>query len=506
MKNLFRMFAAVVVAAAALSCEKVDVNEEKSGEAAVITFTADFAATKTGFDAGKLTWEAGDKIAVCDGETVEVVSLKAENIKSDGASAVINVTRLKTDAEKYYAVFPAACAYTVVDETIEDSFIKNGCIQISTGDILRDKKETFKSYAVSDMAGGNLCFQNIGAIVYFKTGRTDVGSVTFKSNVSGMTMSNALVDPSTGAVTNREYGAAREVEYSLNGATEAFIPVSAGVEFKGGYTLTVYNRSKFILGAISTDSDLTFENGHYYTVKDFDSRLGRIPGKFTVNRDGDQVNFATGNLICKLGAFEFERNQVVCVTRFDQTYVSHFYWNGDAANAYCIDFSGNSGRSLFTDDPDFTVSGLKDVWRTLSSSEWKYILGTEGTQGADFRDVDNRFAEAKVGNVAGLMIFPDDFKWDALTMGLEPMYNIVGDVAFDNVYSADNFAAMEKVGVVFLPTTGCRNGSSIENAGSGYYWAGDFPASSLFFGDVIRPDDQDFYDVGCCIRLVADCQ
>ena len=82
MKSVFKMIAIIMMMAAVFSCEMTEAPEEVEVKDSTMTFTAGFLVTKTDFNEGKLTWEAGDKIAVCDGATVEIVTLKADDIKS----------------------------------------------------------------------------------------------------------------------------------------------------------------------------------------------------------------------------------------------------------------------------------------------------------------------------------------------------------------------------------------------------------------------------------------
>ncbi len=535
MKNIFKMIAIAMMMATVFSCEKTETPEVEPEKDTTMTFTADFLATKTGFNEGKLTWEAGDKIAVCDGANVEVVTLKADDLKSEGASAEIKTTTLATDASEYYAIFPAACAYTVVDNNINNTFIKDGSIQIFIGTTDRDKSQTFKSYAVASEAGGHFLFKNVDAIVYFKTERTDIASVKFESNESGYVCGNVLINPSTEEITRLNYCAGRDISYKLNGDKEAYIPVRAGVNFEGGYTLTAYDSSNNVLGTIRTSTGLTFENGKYYTIKNFDARIsGALSGKFTINSNGDQVCFSPGNLYWDGSSFKFETNQTDWSgSNWSEEgyYVSHFFWSKDPAIARSSVYSDEqkaTNDSFFTEDSDFEVNGLKGIWRTLSSDEWQFIIGAEG---ADFRNKDKRFVEGSVNGTKGLLIFPDDFTWNTSTMGEEPEYNEihltgeVGDESADfsiNSYDVNQFAALQNAGVVFLPSAGNydRNQEIMPLSASdyGWYWSSspvsqiegkDDPQSyayNFFFGNICNTSSLDTREHALCVRLVADCK
>lgn len=469
MKNVFKMIVVAMMMAVVFSCEKNETPDKVNMKDSAMTFTADFlGATKTNFNEGKLTWEAGDQIAVCDGSIVETVTLTSDDIINDGASAEIKTTTLATDAVQYYAVFPADCAYTVVDNSIDKTFIKDGCIQISSGTIDLDKSDTFKSYAVASEAGGHFQFKNVGAIVYFKTERTDIDYVTFESNESGDVRGNVLIDPETGEITHSDYFeysvySVRTdiIRYFMNDEKEAYIPVCAGITLVGGYTLTAYDWLDNVIGTISTNSDLTFENRKYYTIKDFDTRLqaplpdidGALPGKFTINEDGDQVNFSKGNLYWDGDSFEFETNQYDYPSgEFNSNHVGHFYWSIDASKAYTdhleINYETKFGFGNFftnstaeTANPDFTVNDEKGKYRTLSKDEWTYLLDS------------HKHHEAKVNDVFGLVIAPDDF-----------------DGELSSSYADD--AALATDNLVFLPYAGKRAGDNTKESGNcGHYWS-----------------------------------
>ncbi|MCQ2127221.1 MAG: hypothetical protein MJZ06_07295 [Bacteroidaceae bacterium] len=519
MKNVFKMIAIVMMMATVFSCEKVETPEMETKKDATITFTADFLGTKTSFTEGKLTWEAGDKIAVCDGTTVETVTLKAVDIKDDGASAEIKTATLKTDASEYYAIFPAACAYNEVDYTKLNTFIKeDGSIQISTGTTNRDKSQTFKSYAIASEAGGHFMFKNVDAIVYFKTDRTDIAKVEFKSNVSGMTKSNVLINPATEEITHSSYCEARTVEYKLNGDKEAYIPVSAGVTFVGGYTLTAYDSNGNILGTVSTSTDLSFENGKYYTIKNFDSRLqfplsdAVLPGVFNISI-GKHVQFSQGNLICDISGetpkWGFYENQYGYATGYSSTLISLFTWGYDPIESlYPGSIISNTinhleGNYLPQDKDWGSQIGDGKTWRTLTGEEWKYLFETR-------TNAQDKYGYATVGGVYGIIILPDIFT--------DPMKN-GGSGAFvpktttgwnANVYTTGgDWEAMEAAGAVFLPAAGSRSGSSLSYVGDyGFYWSSSHPTNSGPYGvtfdkSFINPYSSGDATTGKSVRLVT---
>ena len=146
------------------------------------------------------------------------------------------------------------------------------------------------------------------------------------------------------------------------------------------------------------------------------------------------------------------------------------------------------------------------LWRTMQKYEWAYLLNT--------RDVDYRYAMAKIENVCGMIIFPDNFR---LPEGIT-VNDANSAVAYTtNTYSSSQWYTLQKVGCIFLPAAGMRYGSTMTGVGSsGCYWTAS-GASYADFGENHRKYayNINFSDgqinvsgiglmVGSSVRLVRD--
>lgn len=139
-----------------------------------------------------------------------------------------------------------------------------------------------------------------------------------------------------------------------------------------------------------------------------------LPGKFTVG-ENKTVRFAKGNLTYSAaGGFSFTPAQYLTGSKF--------YWSKDATEAIKPEYDWNAPRSesdvFFSNDTDttpcgsFTVDGCRGIFRTLSQSEWIYLIysrsmtggGYELVSGVTFKD-DN----SKDATFCGLVLFPDGF-------------------------------------------------------------------------------------------------
>ena len=264
---------------------------------------------------------------------------------------------------------------------------------------------------------------------------------------------------------------------------------------------------------------------------------GLLAGVFTVNDSPlTKVQFSQGNLQATYDGSEwiwtFAANQwdyignaegntkVTNATPFVSDYtgasttVDLFGWVGESStwtgvNQYgitssnvtnAVDGYGNgSSESLKSD----WGTNIGTGWRTLTSAEWTYLFQTR-------TDAASKYGYATVAGKNGIIIVPDEFT--------DPMKNngsnaFVGSTTtgFDaNVYTEDNWTAMETAGCVFLPAAGLRYGTSVNGVGSsGYYWSSspygssaDFAYDVIFNSGNLYPAFNYYRNFGFSVRLV----
>ena len=111
------------------------------------------------------------------------------------------------------------------------------------------------------------------------------------------------------------------------------------------------------------------------------------------------------------------------------------------------------------------------LWRTLTKDEWEYILnGRDGS----------RFAFAKVNEVYGFLLLPDD--WNDITYHLDYINSPETPLEEANEISLSVWTTLESKGVVFLPCGGWSNyctefGYQVEvkSPGTGaMYWSSSY--------------------------------
>ena len=149
-------------------------------------------------------------------------------------------------------------------------------------------------------------------------------------------------------------------------------------------------------------------------------------------------------------------------------------------------------------------AGAAGTWRTLTSSEWDYLLND--------RSATKRFAKVALSvdgtTVNGLVLFPDDYN---VADGLRYNQTNLGYEGQDgsNILLLSQWRQMEAEGAVFLPAAGYREGTSpTEVGGTGYYWSSSRVVGSAralrFADDNLVFDSSPAVYYGNAVRLCSD--
>ncbi len=137
------------------------------------------------------------------------------------------------------------------------------------------------------------------------------------------------------------------------------------------------------------------------------------------------------------------------------------------------------------------------MWRTLTKDEWNYLLFT--------RSATYRYVKATVNGKAGMIVFPDSFTLPSSVAVTG--YNRTGTSYTANVYSLDQWTALQNAGCIFLPVAGYRHGTNVSSVGSnGYYWSSTYGNESyawlMHCGSAAVVNNYRSY--GFSVRLVQD--
>ena len=310
----------------------------------------------------------------------------------------------------------------------------------------------------------------------------------------------------------------------------------------GSFTYTLTNLDTvslyYVRAYASTAEETYYGEQHLFNTLRETPPTGAINGLFTVNKSGYSVYFAKGNLQYRASdkVWQFAANQYDFIGE-NNNYISPSYnswidlfgWGTSGYNhgAYCYqpwstfgdayDYEslvrqffayGSASYNLYdmTGKADWGYNAIsnggnkEDQWRTLSSEEWKYILFTRETASG------NRFVKAMIGEVNGVILFPDAWDNDAITL-LSP--NNV-DVPFNtNEFSIETWTKhFETNGCVFLPAGGYRDVVSTEGCNVfGCYWTSsaidDWYTDGTFFYDDTLAVGMDLRFSGSSVRLIC---
>ena len=246
------------------------------------------------------------------------------------------------------------------------------------------------------------------------------------------------------------------------------------------------------------------------------SKEGALSGVFTINKKGDKICFSQGALQFNPAKYEFRfaKNQYEAIVKDNEMiapglngWIDLFGW-GTSGYMGCqpTEFSeksseyGPSSGDVAGTNYDWglynpiTNGGNKEgVWRTPTSSEWAYLQ-------TDRPNANKLKAKCIVCGVYGYMLMPDNFWTNRICVPVD----VTTDNCATNTYSAEQWAQLEALGVVFIPHTGRRAGKKYEDTGWYNWLASDHSsADCAAAGDFGRVCSYYKYR-GFQVRLIKD--
>ena len=247
---------------------------------------------------------------------------------------------------------------------------------------------------------------------------------------------------------------------------------------------------------------------------------GELPGKFTVNAEGKQVQFSKANLqyMPVRQTYFFAANQMFVqgelnrwISETDLDFEDLFGWG-----------TGNNPILVSQNDEDYPTFhdwGKNEImnstyeagtWRSMSKDEWDYLFN--GRADAAQKRAIGQVTMGKLSPYLGLFLLPDKFEMPSgIEMDMDAQEWEV------NSYSPDTLLRLEKAGVVFLPAGGFRTGLNIhdielhgdQRAYNAYYWTSS-TGNDQYDSDMIyiSKDGPEFQSRprsnGMLVRLVKD--
>ncbi len=281
---------------------------------------------------------------------------------------------------------------------------------------------------------------------------------------------------------------------------------------------------------VSTEATYTFTaTGDRTLVANFAEAEGQLNGVFSVD-ENSRVNFSQGNLQYQASTniWRFATNQWDYVgadnANISETYsgwIDLFGWGTSgydhgancyqpwstnktssdyyAYGSYDYNLYDQTGQAEWGYNAISNGGNQTDRWRTMTDPEWDYVFNTRATASGI------RYAKAKVNNVNGVILLPDD--WSSSTYGLNNT-NESGASYGSNTITAIQWTTLEEAGAVFLPAAGYRSGVAVDRVGlRGYYWSSSYSSSShagsvFFYSGLLLADDSNSRYDGFSVRLV----
>ena len=257
--------------------------------------------------------------------------------------------------------------------------------------------------------------------------------------------------------------------------------------------------------------------------------VGAINGLFSVSANR-QVYFSRGNLQYRalVHQWRFAPHQYDIIgegnNSISETYegwIDLFGWGTSgfdhgafAYQPWSISQSNHSYYAYGSSDYDlFSQTGKADwgynrisnggnqlhKWRTLTSSEWEYVL---------FSRPGIRFAKARVYGVDGLILLPDN--WNSSVYWLNNTNNAGANYTSNTINANQWNNILEPAGAVFLPVAGMRVGSLVNGfTTTAAYWSSthfSFLCYDMWFSNSKIEINTSYRYYGRSVRLVRNAE
>ncbi|MBP5535725.1 MAG: hypothetical protein J6X62_02935 [Bacteroidales bacterium] len=512
---------------------------------------------KISLSGGSLLWSAGDSIRIYDGG-----GNCANYLLLSGAGEVEGVFDYSSGDEiaesPYKAVYPAR--------------FFSGSSQITLPNVQRTADGSLREppmYAVSD--DEELSFYNVCGVVRFRlTARSSVNLRSIALTTDVATNGTATLSGSgTSTTIGTPDGTTTtillcETAQSIASAHDFYMYLPAGSYTGLSIRLMADDKSSCTK---STSGTINVQRGKICTITLTNLNFtnpGTLPGEFSVAADRT-VRFSMGNLQYQASTstwhlaehqWDYVGSQNPSygsrggtVAGSDNIYISSSYsgwidlfgWGTsgyhDAADSYniyyqpwstsmdTVDVTYNCyGYGPSTNMTDLNLTGTSanydwgvynaisnggnaaGLWRTMTDREWEYLINTRSASTVN-GTANARYTKAMVNDINGAIFFPDSYAHP--TDVAQPVnINTQSGHHTDNMYTTNDWMAMEACGAVFLPAAGRRNGTRFLGARGSYWTASmstNYFARSLNFDDANMniPTNNKRYD-GRSVRLVKD--
>lgn len=520
MKKIYTLFCVAAVMLAAMSCTREypatgkDAGKETI-DLSVTGYLGEYQSEDT-----KSSLVNNIRVAWADGD--EVLVFDRDNVKYLGAlTATVSETDNRTAHLSGAITAPEGTTLAFFHGTgLSSSDFIQGAIYTSISVRLASQETGTPffvfgeaGYTTTDISGLTVHFKFATSVIStYITGLPEstkisaapisISSINTKCNISIYDMAIASSDNGTITVLTQS-------DASTNAKGQTFVEIAVPASPKSsGRTASIAVNGVTYQGDFSK---VALEYGYSYNTIVEMEPVGPFPISVSATK---AVYFSKGNLYFDGDAFNFEENQPDFSAKWSASHISHFYWSKTAGAAYSQKYSDTlsdedvlfTNGTVDTPNADFTVNKEKGTWRVLSGTEWNYIFNERA-------NASDKWGAATINSTQGIVILPDT--WAApgrnyFKAGSDGGYKT-------NMYSSEQWAAMEAAGAIFLPCIGLRvgeldaSGTEIKPDFNRYLASGIFsdPDIQGFVSELIIDGGTPGSDGGspangCAIRLVKD--
>ena len=277
MKNLIKISVLALAATALMvSCQRETFVENAPEAKTVRTFTCTFAQPDSKVaitDAGKTTWEVGDEILVhgAGSDNKVTVTLKAEDISSDGKKATITVEGVepydRTDkgyTSTLYAQYPASLAGS-------GNFYYNARFTSSNAPLMAaaDVEDTFVFYNLCGIVSFSVT-GDFDKYVFVGNNNETVGYAPYQARVWAQSDGPHVEYLKSGDGATPVALLSVDGTLAASGSTLVCLPI--GTNFTGGFTFKFYKNDALVKVA-TTKTAVEVKAGQILALGDITSKL-----------------------------------------------------------------------------------------------------------------------------------------------------------------------------------------------------------------------------------------
>lgn len=483
--------------------------------------------TKTTVNGVTVSWVSGDEINLNGStKTVEI---------TDGTPYLADVD----NSVAMSAAFPANIVSNLSGTTVTMNYPASYTYQTS------GNKQVLNvpMVAYADAGSNELAFKHVNSTVEVRV-KNNFGvnyildSITLISNSRALS-GTATVNSSTYTITTAPSAtdANKKVMMTFGGGLlinnnetkNIQIPVIPGASTK--LTVRVAGRTANTLamnnGRVDAACRLVYVNSATITL----ARAKVFPAPCTMNTTvpamkkiypvfsisaNKKVYFSKGNLRYNVtaGTWSFADHQweyLGTSNNFTNGSIDLFGWG--TGNNPTLTSTDASAYSSFVDWGNNSIDNTMGDWRTLTQSEWQYILASRNTGATVNGTANARFTPAKVnknGYKNGIILFPDNFVVPAsLSNTTWGNINTYGQNTTQTDVSGGDWETLERSGCIFLPAAGAREnaGTTVTNDNArGFYWSSTSQRMIRYLYPTLvnLPTADNSNKIGSSVRLVQD--